>query len=218
MRVSRSSWLLIGVLVLLVNLPIVYSSFTRASVVRSGEDVVAPVTETRNLGTEAEPRWWLSYRLPRDIDPDGRSWSAEVDAATYDDAERDDTVAVRVIAGKPASAIVDGEVRRSTYRTGTIIADVVIFAILLLLWRVRFRHRREVETVEALEDVEPGRMHALWQDLGDGTVRVSGEVLEHDEHEVVLDLGERLVRVVLDGHTNPVGRRERAEVRVRPPG
>jgi hypothetical protein len=48
------------------------------------------------------------------------------------------------------------------------------------------------------------------------SVRVSGEVLERDDHEVVLDLGDRLVRVVLDGHANPIGHQQPAQVRVRP--
>ena len=88
--------------------------------------------------------------------------------------------------------------------------------MVFLLWRFRGRGRREVETVEALEDVALARPGASWEDLGDGTARVTGEVLERDDHEVVLDLGDRLVRVVLDGHANPIGYQQPAQVRVRP--
>ncbi len=216
MRPSRSSWVLIAVVIALVNMPLVQSSWTRASVERSGVELLADVTEARNLGTAADPSWWVSYRLPRAVDPEQAVWSAEVDAAAYDKAEESGTVPVRVIEGKPATAIVEGEVRSSTGLIGTLVVDALLLVMLLLLWRSRGRGRREVETVAALEDVASAPPGVAWDDLGDGTVRVSGEVLERDEHEVVLDLGDRLVRVVLDGHANPIGHQQPAQVRVRP--
>lgn len=216
MRLSRSSWVLIAVVIALVNLPVVHSTWTRSSVERSGVEVLAEVTDNKNLGTAAEPSWWLSYQLPREVDPKRATWSSEVDAATYERAVDDDSVEVRVIEGKPATAIVDGAVRSSTGLIGTLVVDALLLVMLLLLWRFRGRGRREVETVEAIEDVTLARPGASWEDLGDGTVRVSGEVLERDDHEVVLDLGDRFVRVVLDGHANPVGHQQPAQVRVRP--
>lgn len=217
MRVSRSSWVLIAVLIVLVNMPLVQSTWTRWSVERSGDDVRAEVTEARNLGSADSPSWWLSYRLPESVDPEQATWSAEVDAAAYEEAEQSGTVPVRVIEGRPASAIVEGEVRSRTGLIGTLVADALLLAMVLLLRRSRGRGRREVETVGALEDVMPAPDRgASWEDLGDGTVRVSGEVLEHDAHEVLLDLGDRLVRVVLDGHANHVGDQRLAQVRVRP--
>lgn len=216
MRMSRSSWVLIAVVIALVNLPLVHSTWTRSSVERSGVEVLADVTEARNLGSAETPSWWLSYRLPMAIDPEQAIWSAEVDAAAYEKAEEVGTVPVRVIEGKPATAIVEGEVRSSAGLIGTLAADAVLLVMLLLLWHFRGRGRREVETVEALDDVTASRPGASWEDLGDGTVRVTGEVLERDEHEVVLDLGDKLVRVVLDGHANHVGYQQPAQVRVRP--
>jgi hypothetical protein len=215
-RMSRSSWVLIAVVIALVNLPVVHSTWTRSSVERSGVEVLAGVTEARNLGSAETPSWWLSYRLPKAIDPEQAIWSAEVDAAAYEKAEEGGTVPVRVIEGKPATAIVEGEVRSSTGLIGTLVVDALLLVMLLLLWHFRGRGRREVETVEALEDVEPARPGASWEDLGDGTVRVTGEVLERDEHEVVLDVGDKLVRVVLDGHANHVGYQQPAQVRVHP--
>jgi hypothetical protein len=216
MRVSRSSWVLIAVVIALINLPLVHSTWTRSSVERSGVDVAAEVTEARNLGSAETPSWWLSYRLPKAIDPEQAIWSAEVDAAAYEKAEAVGTVPVRVIEDRPATAIVEGEVRSSAGLIGTLAADAVLLAMLVLLWRFRGRGRRELETVEALEDVSLARPGASWEDLGDGTVRVTGEVLERDDHEVLLDLGDRLVRVVLDGHANHVGYQQPAQVRARP--
>lgn len=216
MRMSRSSWVLIAVVIALVNLPLVHSTWTRSSVERSGVEVLADVTEARNLGSAETPSWWLSYRLPKAIDPEQAIWSAEVDAAAYEKAEEGGTVPVRVIEGTPATAIVEGEVRSSAGLIGTLAADAVLLVMLFLLWHFRGRGRREVETVEALEDVTLARPRASWEDLGDGTVRVTGEVLERDEHEVVLDVGDKLVRVVLDGHVNHVVFQQPAQVRVRP--
>ena len=217
MRVSRSSWVLIAVVVALVNLPLVHSTWTRSSVERSGVQVLADVTEARNLGSAESPSWWLSYQLPKTIDPEQAIWSAQVDASAYEKAEEAGTVPVRVIEGEPASAIVEGEVRSSAGLIGTLALDALLLVVLLLLWRLRGRGRREVETVEALEDVTPARAGpSLEEDLGDGIVRVTGQVLELDEHEVVLDLGDKLVRVVLDGHANLVGCQQPAQVRVRP--
>ena len=44
---------------------------------------------------------------------------------------------------------------------------------------------------------------------------IRGEVTAVEEEEIVLDLGERSVRVLLDGHLNPVADRQPAQVRGR---
>ena len=110
-----------------------------------------------------------------------------------------------------------GAVRSSTGLIGTLVADAILALMCALRWLIRGRGRPEIETVEAIEDVTRARPGASWRDLGDGTIEVTGEVLTRDEHEVVLDLGDRLVRVVLDGHANPIGHQQSAQVRVRLP-
>ncbi|MCW2835004.1 MAG: hypothetical protein JWN68_2957 [Nocardioides sp.] len=212
---SRSSIVLILVVVALVNMPLVLATWTRSSVERNGVEVQAEINETKNLGTSREPSWWLSYTLPESIDPEQARWSAEVDAATYEEAERDGTVAVTAVEGEPESAIVAGEVRSSTALVGTLVADAVMLAWGSLLWRSRGGRVREVMTLEALEDVAPAVGGGSWEDLVDGTVRVRGVVLEADQHEVLLELGDRLVRVVLDGHAGAVDVQQGAQVRAR---
>lgn len=147
MRVSRSSWLLIAVMVALVNMPFVQSTWARADVERNGVDVVAEVTETRNLGTAAEPSWWLSYRLPAALDEEQLAWPAEVDASTYDRAAEAGTVPVRVLEGKPESAIVEGQVQHRSGLYITLVIDALLLALLLLLWR-RSRSRAIRETAD----------------------------------------------------------------------
>ena len=213
MRASR--WLLIVAVLALVNLPLVHSTWTRFDVERNGVDVVAEVTEARNLGTADDPSWWLGYVLPEEIDSTQFRWTAEVDASTYDKAVADETVPVRVLEDQPGTAIVEGQVHSSAGLILTLVVDAGLLLMVLLIWRYRGRGWREVVTVEALEDVTLARPGASWVDLDDGTVRVAGEVVEHNDHEVMLDLGERLVRVVLDGHANPIGHQQPATVRAR---
>lgn len=213
MRTSRR--LLIIVVAALVNLPLAHSTWTRLDVERNGVDVVAEVTEAHNLGTAEDPSWWLGYVLPEEIDAKQSQWTAEVDTATYDKAVAAETVPARVLAGEPGTAIVEGQVHSSAGLILTLVVDAFLLLMLFLLWRFRGRAWREVVTLEALEDVALARPGASWVDLDDGTVRVAGEVLERNDHEVVLDLGERLVRVVLDGHANPIGHQQPATVRAR---
>jgi len=148
-RISRSSWVLIALMVVLVNMPLMTSTWTRAEVERNGVDVVAEVTETRNLGTADEPSWWLTYRLPAALDSQQLSWPAEVDAAAYDKAAAAGTVPVRVLEGKPEAAIVEGQVRHWAGPITTLVIDALLLALLLLLWR---RGRRSTAIRETHDD------------------------------------------------------------------
>lgn len=215
MRMSRSSIVLIVVVVALINLPLVMSTWTRSAVEREGVEVVAEVNDAKNLGTSAEPSWWVNYTLPESVDPDRGTWSARVNGATYERADREGTVEVTAIKGQPESAIVRGEIRSSAGLVGTLGADVVLIALLSLLWRWRGHRRREVVTVEALEDVAATGPGVAWEELGDGTVRVRGHLLEADQHEVLLELEDRLVQVVLDGHASAIGLGQSVQVRAR---
>ncbi|UUZ61066.1 hypothetical protein [Nocardioides sp. B-3] len=149
MRVSRSSWALIAVMVVLVNMPLVDSTWTRASVERNGVDVVAEVTETRNPGTVDEPSWWLAYRLPAELDSEQQAWPAEVDASAYDKAAETGTVPVRVLEGKPEAAIVEGQVSHRSGLYITLVLDALLLALFWLLWR-RSRAIRETPDDEGL--------------------------------------------------------------------
>jgi hypothetical protein len=94
------------------------------------------------------------------------------------------------------------------------VADVVLLAILLLVRRARPRRPVPIR-VAAIGDVErcpPGQ--ALEQIEGD-LYLVRGEVTGLDGDEIVVDAGERDVLVILDGHHNPVGYQQPAQVRGR---
>jgi hypothetical protein len=131
--------LVVVFLVVLVNLPLVLSTWTDVRVDRAGTDVRAEVTAARNLGTEAEPRWWVSYRFPEDVDPDQGTWASEVDRATWRAAEESGSITVRVLEGQPSRHTATGEVAGHAGLWTTLVADTVLLLVLGLLWRSRRR-------------------------------------------------------------------------------
>jgi hypothetical protein len=209
--------LVLAFVVVLVNLPLALSTWTNIRVESAGTDVTATVTAARNLGTEAEPRWWVSYRFPEDVDPAQGTWAAEVDRDTWSAAERSGTITVRVLEGEPTRHTVVGEVRSWAGLWTTLVADAVLLAFLLLVWRLRGRRTPQHQVVEALTDVSPAPPGEAWEDLGDGTATVVGVVARTEPDFVVLELDDRVVRVILDHRTSSVPPGETASVRVRLP-
>lgn len=215
-RRRRKRLLLALVVVAMVNLPLAMSAWSGWRVEQAGVDVRAEVLDARNLGTAEEPRYWLNYRFPEDVDPDRRTWSAEVDRASWDRAQAAGDIRVRVLAGTPSANTADGEVRRRVGLVTTLVVDVLLALLLGLVWRSRGRGAVDVEVVEAVSDVEPAEPGVGWEDLGEGIVRVTGEVVDHEDDELLLALSDRLVRVILDGRAISVEPREQATVLVRP--
>lgn len=123
--------------VALVNLPLALSTWTNLRVESAGTDVSAEVTAARNLGTTEDPRWWLSYRFPEDVDPEQGTWAGEVDRPTFAAAEESGTVTVRVLEGQPSRHTVSGEVRSWVGLWSTLLFDGILLAVLVLVWRVR---------------------------------------------------------------------------------
>jgi hypothetical protein len=195
---------LVAFIAFLVNFPLLHSTYLRWQVERSGVDVVAEVTETRAVGGDL----LVELTVPGD---GGREpfvgAVAEVDAATYDEARRTGELDVRVLPDDGGVFTVEGQVTSRLGPVVTVLADVFLVAMVLLM--LRFRSSLRVELVlRATEDLErcpPGsridRMSGL-------RYVVSGEVAELGDDEVVLDLGDRRVRVLLDGHANPAGHQQ----------
>jgi hypothetical protein len=147
-RRRRKNVLVVAFLVVLVNLPLAMSWWTNARVESSGVDVTTTVTAARNLGTGEEPRWWLSWRFPQDVDPEQGTWAAEVDRETWEAAESTGTLTVRVLEGEPSRHTAEGEVRSYAGLWTTLVADVVLVAVLLLVRRSRRRPIRSGEQSE----------------------------------------------------------------------
>jgi hypothetical protein len=207
------TWLLLVLLVVVVNLPLVHSTWTSSRIDGGGVDVTAEVTgnEVRDGGH------WIEFTFPDDIDPDQRTWSAELDEAAYDAAVASGEVGVRVLEDQPSAYRVDGAVEGHGVLVVTLTVDGLLLIALLLLWRFRGRAgplRTELRAV-ALGDVARCPPGAVLDRIDGDDYLIQGEVAELESGTMVLDVGDRRVVVLLDGHANPVGYQQPARVRAR---
>jgi hypothetical protein len=209
--------LLVVVLVAFINLPVLHSTWTRWQVDRNGTDTVAEVLpqESRVLGEDSDPSYWLVFRFPERIDPERLTWNAQVDRETFEEASAQGSVEVRVLEDRPAAYVVEGQIRSWVGLVITLVADAILLAILLLAWRHRGRTRPVPIRIAAIGDVERCPPGGVLEQIEGDLYLVRGEVTGIDGDEIVLDAGERDVLVVLDGHHNPVGYQQPAEVRGR---
>jgi hypothetical protein len=210
-RRTRTRYLFVVLLAaVLVNLPLLHATWTGLRVDRSGTDVTATVTDHRTVGGQH----LLTFRFPDDIDPDGRTWTADVDAATYDLAVGTGEIGVRVVEDDPAAYEADGQVGSSAIVVVTLVADGVLVLVVLLLWRYGGRRRPQLRAV-AVGDVERCPPGVALDRIEGETYLVRGEVAEVADDSVVIELGDRSVLVLLDGHRNPVGHQQAAQVQAR---
>lgn len=207
--------LLVVVLVLFINLPVLHSTWTRWQVEHNGTDTVADVADTRVLGDPADPNYWVVFRLPEDIDPDRLAWSAQVEKDVFEKADAEGSIDVRVLESRPAAHVVEGQIRNPLGYIITLAADAIILLILWLAWRSRGRRRPVPIRIAAIGDVRRCPPGAVLEQIEGDLYLVRGEVTGIDGDEIVVDAGERDVLVILDGHRNPVGYQQPAEVRGR---
>lgn len=208
---ARRRWaLLLLLMVLVVNLPLVHSTWTGSRIEGSGVDVTGTVTDHR----ESSAGHLLSFTFPEEIDPEQRTWQAEVDEATYDDAVDSGRIGVRVLEDDPAAFRADGSVESKAPLVATLLADLVLVLLALLVWRFAGRMRAQLKAV-ALEDVERSEPGILLERLRGEDYLVRGKVLEIEPDRILLDLGNRTIVVLLDGWENPVGHQQPAQVRAR---
>lgn len=97
----------------------------------------------------------------------------------------------------------------------TVVADVALVLVALLLWRYGWRRRRPQLRAIALGDVERCPPGVALDRIREETYLVRGEVTEIADDRVVIELGDRSVLVLLDGHHNPVGYQQAAQVTAR---
>jgi hypothetical protein len=211
MRSRLGAALVIVLLAAVINLPVVQSAWQRHRIESSGTDVTATVVDDRVVGGD---RHLLSFRYPDDLDPDHATWEAEVDANTYDDAVASGDLRVRVLEDDPSAYRPEGAVDSRLPLVLTLAADVVLVLLLLLLWRYGGRTRPQLRAI-ALADVESGAPEVLLERIHGEDFLVRGEVVEVGDDRVVLDLGNRTILVLLDGHANPVGQHQPAQVQAR---
>jgi hypothetical protein len=121
---------------------------------------------------------------------------------------------VRVLPDRPGTHEVDGQHESRLPWVITLLGDAMLLAIGLVLWRARPRDTQL--RLVATGDVQRCRPAADIELLDDGSYVVRGEVSGIEDDAIVLDVGDRTVRVELAGHANPVGYQQPARVTARP--
>jgi hypothetical protein len=212
---QRKTWLLLAVLALMVNLPLLHSWYLGWRVEQVGTDVTATVVQEETSCVAEGDRFLLPLRVPP-----AAGWGQQnglcprVDRETYDAAIADGQVTVRVIEDRPGAYAIDGEVGSPVLLLGTLAIDALL-VLMVFLSRRYGKPRTSFARISALGDVEPAPPGAAFEEEGDGVVLVRGQVVGLDPDEVVLDAGSHEVVVILDGHANPVGWQQPAQVRGR---
>lgn len=185
----------------MINLPVLHGLYLDQRLSAAGADRVASVEAHR----EAGGGHYLQYAV------DGSSYTANVEADVYEQAVRTGEVGVRVLPGDPGVHRVDGEVASRLGLVLTLTVDAALALVVFVLWRFRGRLRPQLQLV-AMQDVESCPPGAVLDRIEGDWYVVCGDVLEIGDDELVLDLGDRRVQVLLDGHANPVGHQQPAKV------
>ena len=207
----RTRYVLVLVLAaVLVNLPLLHSSWTDRKIEQDGVDVTATVSEHRTVGGQH----LVSFKLPESVDPDQRTWQADLDSASYDAAVSTRELQVRVLPDDPAAYHAEGQVESNGVLVMTLVADAVLLLVVLLVWRLGGRRRPQLRAI-AVEDVERCLPGSALDRIEGETYLIRGEVSGIEPGQVVLDLGDRSVLVYLDGHHNAIGFQQPAQVRAR---
>lgn len=194
----RTRVLLVALVVVMINLPFVHSTWQDHRIDRDGVELTATVT-----GHDAD-RHTIDFAVAGTGEQPGFDGTIRLDDAAYDDAVSAGRVEVRVLPGSATVWRVVGEARSRLGLVVTVVADLFLLVLLGLLFRFGSRLEQEMVLV-ATEDLERCAPGSVLDQVDGLRFVVCGEVEEIAEDAVVLDLGDRRVRVILDGHHNPAG-------------
>ena len=131
--------LVLVVFVVLVNLPAVHDAWTGHRIAAEGRDVDAVVLAARTI----DDHHLVDYRLPEDVDPARRRFSASLDASAYERARTSHRLAVRVVPGDPGANRPAGETSSPVLLAAAVGADAIVLLVLGLWWWRR-RHPAEL--------------------------------------------------------------------------
>ena len=190
--------LLVGLVVVMINLPFVHSRWQQHRIDADGVEVTATVSDHDDDGR------FVTFEVADTDDQPGFGGTVGLDEASYDDAVVSQQVRVRVLPGSSTVWRVEGQTDSGIGLVITVVADVFLLVLVLLLLRFGSRLRQEMVLV-ATEDLERCPPGSVLDQVDGLRFVVCGEVEAIEGDEVVLDLGDRRVRVVLDGHHNPAG-------------
>jgi hypothetical protein len=192
--------LLVGLVVVMINLPYAHSTWQQHRIDRDGVSVGATVTDHE----QDDGTYLVTFEVADTEEQPGFGGTAGVDEATYDDAVATEQVQVQVLPGSSTVWRVVGQTRSNVGLVITVVADLFLLVLVLLLLRFGSRLRQEMVLV-ATEDLERCPPGSVLDQVDGLRFVVCGEVDAIEDDAVVLDLGDRRVRVVLNGHHNPAG-------------
>jgi hypothetical protein len=195
-----------------INLPLTHSAYYDWRLDRDGVATRATVVDTYE-GSNADD-YFVRFRFEAGLDPERDEWLAQIDEAAYDRARADEVIEVRVLPDRVGTYEVEGQRSSVLPWVITLLGDLMLLGIVLLYWRARPRDTQL--RLVAIADVERCKPLSSLERLDDGSYVVCGEVSGIEDDAVVLDLGDRTVRIELDGHANPVGYQQPARVIGRP--
>jgi hypothetical protein len=201
--------LLVAFALLVVNLPWALHQVQLHRAATEGVQVSAAVLTVSDAGSGSA---LVTFRLPRSVDPTQATQTVKVDPSAADAAAASKTIDVRVLKGHPGVFHVDGQVKSWGSTILTTVADLMILLLLVLSWRLGGRLRRPMLVALALGDVESGEEGSLLDKRQDGTYVINGEIKELDSGTLLLTLRDRDVKIHLQGHRNPVGLGQQAQV------
>jgi hypothetical protein len=198
----RSTLLIVLFIAVVVNFPLAHTRYLDWKLGREGVRVAAQVEATQAV---AGDEYLVRFTVPAG---EGRKEFAgavaQVDRRTYDEATDTGVLTVTVLPHDGAVFSVDGQTGSHLGLVVTLLADLFLLAVLGLAWRLGAVMRVEL-VLRATEDLQRCPPGSRLDRLSGQRYLVAGEVAEISEDEVVLDLGDRRVRVLLDGYANPAG-------------
>ena len=192
--------LLVGLVVVMINLPFVHSTWQDHRIDEDGVAVTGTVTGHDQAGDQHS----VTFEVEKTADRASFGGTVHVDAETYDAAVETEQVQVRALPGSTTVWRVEGQTTSNVGLVITVVADIFLLIMVLLLLRFGARLRQEMVLV-ATEDLERCPPGSVLDQVDGLRFVVCGEVETIEDDSVVLDLGDRRVRVILDGHHNPAG-------------
>jgi hypothetical protein len=209
-RVTWRRGLLVLAALAVINLPWVISTYRQHQVSTDGVHVAATVRAAQADGAGQE---LITFTFPKAVDPAQTSRSARIDTQTYRSVRRSGTVGARVLKGDPSAYRLDGQIRSRLGGIVTLVGDAAVALLVLLSLRLGGRTRRPPLVAVALADVQEGGPDSLLDRQPDGSYVICGEIRELGADSMVLALRDRGVTIRLQGHANPVGAQQPAQVR-----
>ena len=225
------TWLLVGVLVTMINLPLLLSTLQERDLDGDGTRVDVPARAAQDVegddtsdGEAAERLVVVS--LPDEVveavvgDQEEQGAPAAQDErvlvpleqAAYDDVVATERAEVVFLPDNPKVYRVTGRETSNAALVTTLVADGALALLVGLVLLLRGRLRPELRLV-ASEDLAPAEPGGVLERIEGMSYRVRGDVVAIEDDEVVLEVGDRRVRVHLDGHHNPAGHQDSVEVR-----